>query len=150
MTSITLEELLLLIPPDSRENASKAADHLGVAGLVVYGDDPDTRAIMAYGPQCRHKSIDSLTAAYGQHVAGHWSRAEHNPAQPRSRTMTAVNLVLQRGMTQHAAAKRAGVNVSAVNRAIARRRQSECCPVCQQVLRDGFYVDKAKVKVKTD
>lgn len=63
----------------------------------------------------------------------------------KSKTMQAVDLVLNEGLTVYAAAKRIGVNQSAVHRALQRRDDKEICPCCQQVLREGFTVDWSKI-----
>lgn len=52
----------------------------------------------------------------------------------KSRTMQAVDLV-ESGLSVYAAAKQAGVNQSAVHRAIKRREDKPICPCCGQVVR---------------
>lgn len=58
----------------------------------------------------------------------------------RSRTMQAVDLVLDEGLTVYAAAKAVKVHQSAVHRALNRRGDKEICPCCKQVIREGFDV----------
>ena len=58
----------------------------------------------------------------------------------RSRTMQAVDLVLDEGLTVYAAAKAVNVHQSAVHRALNRRGDKEICPCCKQVIREGFGV----------
>lgn len=57
--------------------------------------------------------------------------------QAKGRTLAALDLVAQ-GMTPHAAAKQAGVHVSAVYRAQERLATRPICGCCGQVIRDGF------------
>lgn len=58
----------------------------------------------------------------------------------KSKTQQAVDLVLQEGLSPHAAAKRTGVHPSAVYRAMTRANEKPICPCCGQVVRDGFTV----------
>lgn len=53
----------------------------------------------------------------------------------KSKTMQAVDLVLDTGMSVYSAAKQIGVNPSAVHRAIARRDNRAICSCCGQVIR---------------
>ena len=53
-----------------------------------------------------------------------------------SKTMQAVQLVQDEGFTAYAAAKRLGINASAVHRALARREGRAVCPCCNQVIKD--------------
>jgi hypothetical protein len=68
------------------------------------------------------------------------------PVQEKSRTMQAVDLVEHSGLTVYAAAKQVKVNAAAVHRALARREGREVCPCCQQVVREGFAVDRSVLK----
>lgn len=66
-----------------------------------------------------------------------WSKDKdlgHESLPTKSRTMLAVDLV-ESGLSVYAAAKQAGVNQSAVHRAIKRREDKEICPCCGQVVR---------------
>jgi len=58
----------------------------------------------------------------------------------QSKTMQAVSLVLDEGLTVYAAAKQVGINQSAVHRALQRREGKQTCPCCGQVVREGFTV----------
>lgn len=58
-----------------------------------------------------------------------------------SRTMQALAMV-EAGLSSYKAAKAVGVQVSAVTRAIARRKGKEICPCCGQIVRDGFVIQK--------
>lgn len=66
-----------------------------------------------------------------------WSKRGDDPtaSATKSRTMQAIDLVLDDGMTVYAAAKQIGVNESAVHRALGRRKDKQICPCCNQVIR---------------
>lgn len=64
----------------------------------------------------------------------------------KSKTMQALDLVLDQGLTVYAAAKKIGVNQSAVHRALQRREDREICPCCGQIVREGFSVDSSALK----
>lgn len=53
-----------------------------------------------------------------------------------SKTMQAVQLVRDEALSPYAAAKRVGINASAVHRALARREGRAVCPCCNQVIKD--------------
>nr|BDD47862.1 hypothetical protein 34 [Burkholderiaceae bacterium] len=58
--------------------------------------------------------------------------------QNLSRTQKAVRLHLKKGYSVHKASKLAGVNHSAVFKALKRRQGKEICENCGQVIRKGF------------
>jgi hypothetical protein len=66
-----------------------------------------------------------------------WSKRGDDPTVPaeKSRTMQAIDLVLDEGLTVYAASKQVGVNESAVHRALGRRKDKQICPCCNQVIR---------------
>lgn len=64
----------------------------------------------------------------------------------KSKTMQAVDLVLNQNMTVYAAAKQIGVDQAAVRRALTRREDKDLCPCCGQVVREGFSVNRAILK----
>ena len=73
-----------------------------------------------------------------------WSKRGDDPrpnalgdavAESLSKTMQAVALVLDEGLTVYAAAKQVGVHDSAVHRALKRREGKTVCPCCNQVIR---------------
>lgn len=72
-----------------------------------------------------------------ENVIAIWSKRGDDPTtpSPKSRTMQAIDLVLDDGLTVYAAAKQVGVNESAVHRALGRRKDKEICPCCNQVIR---------------
>jgi len=57
------------------------------------------------------------------------------PKITMSKTMQAVQLVQDEGFTAYGAAKRVGINQSAVHRALARREGKDICPHCGQVVK---------------
>lgn len=63
----------------------------------------------------------------------------------KSKTMQALDLVKE-GMSAYAAAKQLGISQTAISRALSRREDKEICPCCGQVVREGYSVDKAKLK----
>jgi len=77
-----------------------------------------------------------------------WRRHPLPPAQAdtvKSKTQLAVELVRREGVNPNTAARRCGVNASAVYRALRRAETKPLCPCCLQVVRDGFEVDWSKV-----
>lgn len=66
----------------------------------------------------------------------------------KSKTMQAIDLVLNDGLTQYAAAQQMGISAAAVNRAFARREDKVICPCCQQVVREGYVINKKLLKPK--
>lgn len=64
----------------------------------------------------------------------------------KSKTMQAMGLVKDEGLSAYAAAKRLGISPSAVTRALQRREDKEVCPCCGQVVRDGYAVDALVLK----
>lgn len=64
----------------------------------------------------------------------------------RSKTMQALALVEDQGLTPYAAAMKVGISKTAVYRAMARREGKKTCPCCGQVVRDGFKVDRSVLK----
>jgi hypothetical protein len=76
-----------------------------------------------------------------------WSRDGDDPfAETKSKTMQAVDLVLKDGYTAYAAAKEVGINASAVHRALKRREERLICPCCNQVVQEGFYINREALK----
>ena len=72
-----------------------------------------------------------------------WPKDGDDPfAETKSKTMQAVDLVLNEEYTAYAAAKALGINQSAVHRALKRREDKTICPCCSQVVQEGFYVNR--------
>lgn len=71
----------------------------------------------------------------------------HDDDDPmKSKTMQAVELVLNGTLSQYAAANQLGISRAAVSRALSRREGRKVCPCCQQLIREGFKIDKTKLK----
>jgi hypothetical protein len=70
-------------------------------------------------------------------MVGVWSKRGDNPFSdtPKSKTMQALDLVLDGGLTAYAAAREVGINQSAVHRALKRREGRHVCPACGQLIR---------------
>lgn len=63
----------------------------------------------------------------------------------KSATQQALELVAQ-GATPYAAALQCGIKPPTVYAALKRSKGKPRCPCCGQVVREGFSVDRAKVK----
>jgi hypothetical protein len=61
-----------------------------------------------------------------------WTKA---PKVEPSKTMQALRLIDDEGLTAYAAAKRLGISAAAITRAQQRRAGREICPCCGQVVR---------------
>ena len=69
----------------------------------------------------------------------------------KSKTQQAIDLMKENpGMTAYQAAAHVGVTEQAIYGAMRRTRDKEQCPCCGQVVRTGFEVDPAMVKLDTD
>jgi hypothetical protein len=128
MTPLPLESFLVDLP---------WSDNLRHV-LRVTADRDNVKAITA------HRKEGKLTAQAWTRLPRQWPDEVEalwvRPRPGRSKTMQAVDLVLKDGLTVYAAAKKIGVNQSAVHRAIQRRDDREICPCCGQVVRDGYAV----------
>jgi hypothetical protein len=72
-----------------------------------------------------------------------WAKDGDDPfVEVKSKTMRAVDLVMNEGQTAYAAAKAVGINPSAVHRALKRREEKLICPCCNQVVQDGFFINR--------
>ena len=117
--------------------------------LRVRADRDDVLAFTA------SRTGDKLTAqawtqwppAWPSDVVAIWcKRPLPDTALAKSKTMQAVELVLDQGLTVYAAAKQIGINQSAVHRALQRREDKDVCPCCGQVVREGFSIDPSVLK----
>lgn len=111
------------------------------AKLHVVGDRDDVRYLVAWDnagtPSC--SAFTGKPDSWPDTAFAIWSKHGDDPrnaAQPLSKTMQAVSLVLDEGMSVYAAAKQVGVHESAVHRAIKRRQNKDICPHCNQVIRN--------------
>jgi hypothetical protein len=103
--------------------------------LRVVADRDDVRFLVS------HLVDGKLTAVvftekpdvWPDNLVGVWSKRGDDA--PKSKTMKALDLVLDDGLTAYAAAKQVGINQSAVHRALKRREGKDLCPTCGQVIR---------------
>lgn len=107
--------------------------------LRVMADRDDLRYLVAWDnagqPSC--SAFTGKPDAWPDTAFAIWSKRGDDPTVATvSKTMQALALVLDEGMTVYAAAKQVGVHESAVHRAIKRREGKEICPHCNQVIRD--------------
>lgn len=109
--------------------------------IRVMSDRDDLRYLVAWDnagqPSC--SAFNGKPEVWPDTAFAIWSKRGDDPrnvSQPLSKTMQAVALVLDEGMTVYAAAKQVGVHESAVHRAIKRREGKDICPHCNQVIRD--------------
>lgn len=101
---------------------------------------------------------DKLSASAFEAVPDNWPSTVasiyckhrlHDDTDPmKSKTMQAVELVLNGTLTQYAAAAQLGISRAAVSRALSRREGKQVCPCCQQLIREGFKIDKTVLKPK--
>lgn len=65
----------------------------------------------------------------------------------KSKTQQALNLMQQTpGMTAYEAAAAVGVGNAAVYQALRRTKGKTVCPCCNQVVRDGFEINRSVLK----
>lgn len=92
-----------------------------IDGAVVVG----TERVVVYGPGCDYRTLhDAWTCTPGAHSV--WSRGSN---APNSRVDHAI-LMMSAGFSANAAAKKVGVNSSAVYRALALRNGRGTCHTC--------------------
>lgn len=65
-----------------------------------------------------------------------WTKA---PKVGLSKTMQAIQLIDDEGLTAYAAAKRLGISAAAITRAQQRRAGKTVCPCCNQVIRPSAF-----------
>ncbi len=136
--AVDLESFLALPwSPGVREKLRERASH------------PDTQAIAAWDNNGRlvASAYTTLPIQWPESLVAIWRKQTFQLPDPvKSKTMQALDLILQEGMTPFAAAKQAGVHASAVYRALERQQQKPICPCCGQVVREGFEVDRSVLK----
>lgn len=107
--------------------------------LRVMADRDDLRYLVAWD-NAGQNTCSAFTAkpdVWPETAFAIWSKRGDDPTVATvSKTMQALALVLDEGMTVYAASKQVGVNESAVHRALKRREGKDICPYCNQVIRD--------------
>lgn len=110
---------------------------------------PDIQALVAWDNAGR-LSCSAYTgepSEYPARAVAIWRRTNQSAGTAvRSKTMQALDLILQEGLTPYAAAQRMNVHPSAVYRALDRAQQKTICPCCKQVVREGFEIDRSVLK----
>lgn len=80
-------------------------------------------------------------------VVAIWAKDGDDPfAEVKSKTMQALDLITNSGISAYAAAKEVGIHASAVHRALKRREEKTICPCCNQVVQEGFFINKESLK----
>lgn len=115
--------------------------------LRVVADRDDVAMLVAWdnAGKLSAKAFTSEPDEWPDKVVAVW-RKPSLPDDVKSRTQKAVDLVLKKDVTPHAAAKAQGLNASAVYRALQRAQNRTLCPCCGQVVREGFRVDRKALK----
>ena len=104
--------------------------------LRVRADRDDVLALTAsYTPKLTAMAWTELPDAWPPDAIAVWVK----PGK-QSKTLQALALMEQRGLSAYAAAKLVGINASAVSRALARRAGRKPCPHCGQLMK-GQSVD---------
>lgn len=107
--------------------------------LRVMSDRDDLRYLVAWdnAGKVSCSVFTQKPAEWPVNALAIWSKRGDDPtaSAAKSRTMQALDLVLDDGLTVYAAAKQIGVNESAVHRALGRRKDKDICPCCNQVIR---------------
>lgn len=137
MKQLTLDQFLALGWSTSLRQKLQGMADSGIAALVAW-DNAGKMSASAYTEE--PPELPETTVAV-------WRRQPLPPSiaeTMKSRTQQAVELVLSKGVSPHAAAKQLGVHASAVYRAITRAKQKTLCPCCGQVVREGFTVKVPK------
>jgi hypothetical protein len=111
----------------------------------------DTQAIAAWDHNGRlvASAYTTLPERWPESLVALWRKQTFQPTEPepvKSKTMQALDLILQDGLTPFAAAKQVGVHASAVYRALERAEKKPICPCCGQVVREGFELDRSVLK----
>ena len=110
--------------------------------LRVMSDRDDLRYLVAWdnAGKVSCSAFTEKPSDWPDNTLAIWSKRGDDPrpgavVQAASKTMQAVALVLDEGLTVYAAAKQVGVNDSAVHRALKRREGKAICECCGQVIR---------------
>jgi hypothetical protein len=128
MNYVTLDAL-----PVSEGTRITLAKTPGIDGCVVYKKDRQLR-VAVFGPDCDYPRLESVLDVMPEPTAV-WRKPPQAAAVPRGRTAKALEILESNpSLTPYAAAKAAGVHVSAVYRALVRRTSRGVCSCCGQLL----------------
>ena len=141
MIDLTLDEFLDGLPwsPSIKSKLRAAMDNDDVVALSAHEKRSGELSARAWGA-IPDPWPDGTTAVYRKPAVA------IDAAPEKSRTMQAVDLVVNSGLTVYAASKQVKVDAAAVHRALARREGRDICPCCGQVVREGFAVDRTVLK----
>jgi len=120
--------------PGGAALAALPVDQLaGISGAVSW-EGPDGQQLMVWGPGLRWETegdaLDNATILPTDATVTIWNHVQVPDTTPGGRTQQALRLLeANPGLRPYAAAKQAGVHVSAVYRALERGRR-EACPCC--------------------
>ena len=106
--------------------------------LRVTADRDDVRYLVAWdnAGQVSASVFTSKPKEWPETALAVWAKRGDLESGAKSKTMMALDLVLDSNMTVYAAAKALGINQSAIHRAIKRREDKDICPQCNQVIRN--------------
>lgn len=115
--------------------------------LRVMADRDDVKLLVAWdnAGKMSAKAFTGEPDEWPDKVVAIWRKQTLRDAM-KSKTQKAVDLVLKKDFTPHAAAKAMELNPSAVYRALQRAQNRTLCPCCGQVVREGFKIDRAVLK----
>lgn len=109
-----------------------------VNGALVYEiNNGDDIRVVAFGPGCSYRDEASALHGYRDRTVTHvWNRhVLPDPVHAGSKTALALAAMANDPkLTPNAAAKRAGINASAVYRALKRREERGVCSCCGRAL----------------
>lgn len=128
MQRVTLAQL-----PVSEATRKTLKSNPDIAGALIPGD-PDAVHVTVFGPRLRLASLAEALKVEPD-AAWLWERDWKPTPAPRddglTRTAAALKLIDEDDLTPYAAAKMAGIDTSAVYRALARREAKAKAPRCQ-------------------
>ena len=139
MNQLTLDDFIAQFPPTMAAKLRETAQRPDVAALArVEADDGRFTA----------QAFTSVPKIWSQEVQSIYCSEvlTTEESELKSKTMQALDLVINEGLSQYAAAARVGISTAAVSRALSRREDKTLCPCCAQVVREGYAVDKTVLK----
>tara|TARA_R110000803_G_scaffold29382_2_gene67065 strand:+ start:252 stop:686 length:435 start_codon:yes stop_codon:yes gene_type:complete len=139
MNQLSLDEFIAQFPSTMHGKLIETAQRPDVAALARVEADDGRFTAQAFNqvPKIWSQEVQSI---YCLEVL----TSEEN--ELKSKTMQALDLVINEGLSQYAAAAKVGISTAAVSRALSRREDKTLCPCCAQVVREGYAVDKTVLK----